>query len=294
VISVKVCLHCEERFDGADWNCPACGRGPSELDDGIFSFTAAVEEESFEASFFDVLESVEEGSFWFRSRNRLVVWALRRFFPDAGRFLEVGCGNGYVLKGISGEMPSVALTGGELFVEGLRIARARMPGVPLLQFDARLVPFDADFDVIGAFDVLEHIEEDDVVLGQLRQALRPGGGLILTVPQHPWLWSAVDEYAHHKRRYARADLVEKVTRAGFEILHTTSFIVALLPILMVSRLWQRRPNAIYDPAADLQLGGLADRTLELVTSAELALTRRGWDWPVGGSILLVGRRPLDS
>jgi SAM-dependent methyltransferase len=263
------------------------------LADGILSFDAVVEEDGFEASFFDELAAVEEGSFWFRSRNRLVVWALRRFFPDARSFLEIGCGNGYVLHGVGAALPTLSLTGAELFVEGLHVARARMPDVPLLQFDARRIPFDADFDVIGAFDVLEHIEEDELVLEQLRQAVRPGGGLLVTVPQHPWLWSRADDYAHHKRRYTRDELIGKVERAGFDVVHTTSFIVALLPVLVASRLWQRRTNPNYDPAADLQLGTLADRILELATSAELALTKRCWRWPFGGSILLVGRRPFD-
>jgi SAM-dependent methyltransferase len=287
-------LHCGKRFAETGWSCPACGRAPSELGDGIVSFAAVVDEDGFEASFFDELSAVEEGSFWFRSRNRLIVWTFRRFFPHADRFLEVGCGNGYVLNGISAELPSLALTGAELFVEGLRVARTRMPEVLLLQFDARHIPFDGAFDVVGAFDVLEHIEEDGVVLEQLRQAVRPGGGMLLTVPQHPWLWSTTDDYAHHKRRYTRDLLVAKVVEAGFEVMHTTSFIVALLPMLIATRLWQRRPNAKYDPTADLQLGRFADRALELVTSAELALTKRGLSWPAGGSILLVARRPLDS
>jgi SAM-dependent methyltransferase len=290
---VKVCLQCSARFESATWTCTTCGSAPSELEGDIISFTAVVEEESFEASFFDELEAVEEGSFWFRSRNRLVVWALRRFFPDAHEFLEIGCGNGYVLQGIGAAQPDLDLTGAELFVEGLRIARSRLPAATFLQLDAREIPFDQAFDSIGAFDVLEHIEEDEAVLEQLRQAIRPGGGLLLTVPQHPWLWSAADEYAHHKRRYRRQELVGKVTAAGFDVVHTTSFIVALLPVLVASRIRQRRPAANYDPTADLRLGRLADRTLELVTSAELALTRRGVSWPVGGSLLLVARRPLE-
>jgi SAM-dependent methyltransferase len=293
-VLVKVCLHCQERFDDIRWRCPACGWTPSELDDGIVSFTAPVEADGFEASFFAELEAVEEGSFWFRSRNRLIVWALGRFFPHARRFLEIGCGNGYVLNGISAKMSGLALAGGELFVDGLRVARARMPEVPLFQFDARHIPFDGAFDAVGAFDVLEHVKEDDVVLEQLRQALYPGGGLLLTVPQHPWLWSTADDYAHHERRYTRDTLVGKVTDAGFEVLHTTSFVVALLPMLMASRLWQHRRNAKYNPTADLQLGRFADRTFELITSAELALTKRGLRWPAGGSILLVARRPFDS
>lgn len=289
---MKVCLNCEARFAGASWTCPVCGAVPSNLHDGILGFTSPAEGESFEAAFFDELAAVEEGSFWFRSRNRLVVWALDRFFPHATALLEVGCGNGFVLQGLRAARPDLTLTGAELFAEGLMIARSRLPGIALLQFDARQMPFDAEFDVIGAFDVLEHIDEDDEVLRQLRQAVQPGGGILLTVPQHPWLWSSADDYAHHKRRYTRDVLVRKVADAGFEVVHVTSFIVALLPLLVASRLRRRRLDASFDPTAELQLGCVADRALECITSAELMLTKRGLRWPVGGSLVLVGRRPL--
>ena len=78
--------------------------------------------------------------------------------------------------------------------------------------DARRIPFEREFDVVGAFDVLEHIVEDEDVLGQMFKATRPGGGLLVTVPQHPFLWSASDEHAMHQRRYSRAELRRKVER----------------------------------------------------------------------------------
>ncbi len=77
----------------------------------------------------------------------------------------------------------------------------------MLQFDACAIPYKAEFDVIGAFDVIEHIEEDTAALTQMYQALKPGGGLLITVPQHRFLWSAVDEMSYHKRRYHRNELI---------------------------------------------------------------------------------------
>lgn len=291
---MKICLSCDARFAQEGWRCPRCGSEPAQLHTGIIGFTSATEGESFEAGFFDELAAVEEGSFWFRSRNRLVVWALGRFFPQATSLLEVGCGNGFVLQGVQAARPDLTLTGAELFPEGLIVARSRLPEIALLQLDARQMPFDSEFDVIGAFDVLEHISEDDEVLRQFRQAVKPGGGILLTVPQHPWLWSSADDYAHHKRRYTRAGLAAMVAAAGFEVIHTTSFIVALLPLLVASRLRRRHLDATFDPIAELQLGRVADRTLEGVTSAELMLTKRGLRWPAGGSLVLVGRRALED
>lgn len=72
------------------------------------------------------------------------------------------------------------------------------------QMDARAIPAEAVFDLIGAFDVIEHIEEDEAALAAIHRALAPGGVAIIAVPQHPWLWSEADDVAHHARRYSRA------------------------------------------------------------------------------------------
>ena len=79
--------------------------------------------------------------------------------------------------------------------------------------DARRIPYEAEFDVIGAFDVIEHIYEDAAVLQQMHRAVRPGGGIIVTVPQHRFLWSKQDEFSCHFRRYTRGELMSKVSCA---------------------------------------------------------------------------------
>jgi len=75
--------------------------------------------------------------------------------------------------------------------------------------DVRRIPFREEFDVIGAFDVLEHVKEDEEVLLQMYQATRKRGGILVTVPHHPFLWSPVDDYARHVRRYKTLELKDK-------------------------------------------------------------------------------------
>ena len=145
------------------------------------------------------------------------------------------------------------VAGSEVFREGLAFAANRMPATELLQMDARKIPFVAEFDVIGAFDVLEHIEEDQEVLQQMHAAVKPGGGIIVTVPQHPWLWSGMDDYSFHKRRYTRAELTNKIKRAGFCPVWTTSFVTLLLPALMISRNRLKRYNENFSPEAEYGL-----------------------------------------
>jgi SAM-dependent methyltransferase len=247
--------------------------------------------EGFDASYFGRLAKLEPGSFWFRSRNRLLCWALKHYFPDAQSFFEIGCGTGFVLTGIRKELPRLTLVGGEVFSAGLSLAADRLPGVDLYQMDARQIPFESEFDAIGAFDVLEHIRDDELVLAQMYRAVRKGGGIILTAPQHSFLWSEVDEYSRHVRRYSMFNLKAKVERAGFKMLRATSFVSLLLPLMLIARLKKRPANTEFDPVAEFKLTALANYVLERVMDVERAMIRLGLSFPVGGSLLLVAKKP---
>jgi hypothetical protein len=85
------------------------------------------------------------------------------------------------------------------------------------------------------------IEENEPVLTALLRALRPGGGVAISVPQHPWLWSSADTQACHVRRYRVGELRAKVQRAGFTLAFETSFVSLLLPEMLASRLHKQRP-----------------------------------------------------
>jgi SAM-dependent methyltransferase len=156
--------------------------------------------------------------------------------------------------------------------------------------DARRMPFEEEFDVIGAFDVLEHIEQDGAVLCEMFRAVRPGGGIMLTVPQHPFLWSRTDEHARHKRRYTRREMIDKVRRAGFGIARATSFVSLLLPAMVVSRAAGRATRRA-DPLPELGIGAGMNAILTRVLAAERALIERGVSFPAGGSLLVVARKP---
>jgi SAM-dependent methyltransferase len=256
----------------------------------LFAPDLGKEIDGYDAGCFARVAALESGNFWFEARNRLLVWALRRYFPDATSFLEIGCGTGFVLSGIRRALPALKLSGAEVFSEGLSYAEARVPGASFLQMDARHIPFEEEFDVIGAFDVLEHIEDDEAVLAEMFRATRRQGGIMLSVPQHPFLWSRVDEYARHKRRYVRSELIAKVRRAGFDLARATSFVSLLLPAMALSRIVggsvRRRP----DPLPELRVGTLTTAVLTSCLHLERSLIELGVSFPAGGSLLVIARK----
>ncbi|MCU7846654.1 MAG: class I SAM-dependent methyltransferase [Candidatus Thiodiazotropha sp. (ex Lucinoma kastoroae)] len=288
---MKICISCNSRFDSSGWECPSCHAFPLILDGfPAFAPTLSEENEGFKVSHFDELAPLEARNFWFRSRNKLIIWALEKYFPGMRSLLEIGCGTGYVLSGIEDAFPTLNLSASDIFISGLEYAKGRVSRSKLLQMDARHIPFDEEFDVIGAFDVLEHISEDNQVLSEMYRAVKPGGGIILTVPQHEFLWSQADSNACHVRRYIARDLKEKVIEAGFTVQRITSFVSLLLPLMMLSRLMQRDLDKDYDQLAELRIGGFANKMLEKILDLERVLIRNGIGFLAGGSLLLIASK----
>ncbi len=289
---MRLCPGCGTVLSAAGWDCGACGYRPQQRA-GFLALAPALaaQSEGFDPALFTDLAALEARNFWFRARNRLIVWALQRQVTAFTDFLEVGCGTGYVLQGVAAAFPDAHLCATEAQTEGLQFAAARVPRAAFLQMDARQMPFDREFDAVGAFDVIEHIAEDEAVLAQMHRALRPGGSLLLTVPQHLFLWSEYDVRAHHVRRYTAGELRQKLARAGYEIVKMTSFVSVLLPLMMLSRLTRRTAAPDYDPLAELRIGAVTNALLERALDAERLLIRAGITLPCGGSLLAVARRP---
>jgi len=193
------------------------------------------------------------------------------------------------LQGLHAALPALKLTASDAAGGGLEIARSRVPAASFIQEDARALDARNAFDVVGAFDVLEHIPEDEAVMAGLFRAARPGGGALITVPQHQWLWSRADDFGHHVRRYRRIEMVEKLRRAGFEIVRATSFISLLLPALAISRWLDARRTTPFD-CREFEVSSTVNAGLSSVLSIERGLIRAGVSWPAGGSLLVVARK----
>lgn len=289
---MKRCLACQADYQAEDWLCPRCGTRPQRIDEVLaFAPALASSNDGLAPDAHHALEQMQDKSFWFRARNRIITDMVRRYFGDARAVMEVGCGTGYVLAALAKTLPQASITGSEIYTNGLGYAAKRLQNrAALFQMDATDLPFTGEFDLIAACDVLEHIEDDRRVLKEMHRALRPGGGLLLTVPQHPALWSASDDLAFHKRRYRRNELGDKVREAGFTVLRDTSFITTLLPLLLLQRLTSGQKKD-YNADAEFTLPGWLDRLLEGAVGIDRMMINLGLSLPAGGSRLVLAERP---
>jgi SAM-dependent methyltransferase len=253
----------------------------------------------YDPAFFDTLIQAEERHFWFRHRNEVieaVTASLVSHLPDGYRVLEFGCGTGNTLRALERACSRGRIVGMDLYHQGLSIARRRV-GCALIQGDAANMPFAGAFDVVAAFDVLEHLAEDERVLRELRRRLNPGGVLIATVPAHMTLWSYADEAAHHCRRYAPERLRDVLGAAGYRVQYLTQFMAPLYPLVWLGRRLaasKARATGGEKPfemlSRELRVVPGWNEVVSLLLKVELPLLRAQKTVPIGTSLLAVATR----
>ncbi|MBC8289251.1 MAG: class I SAM-dependent methyltransferase [Planctomycetes bacterium] len=175
---------------------------------------------------------VEDSSFWFAHRNRIIRNAVAQF-PPAGPVFDIGGGNGIVTR----EIMEAGFPGVLVEPSPAAIRNARKRGINgCVCSTLRDAEFaEGSIPAIGMFDVLEHIENDVEFAAQTNHVLIPGGRLYLTVPAFNCLWSEDDRTAGHFRRYRRREIQTCLERAGFRVLYCTYFFAPLFLPIMVRR-----------------------------------------------------------
>ncbi len=160
---------------------------------------------------------------------------------------------------------------------------------------ALALPFaDGVFDVVSAFDVIEHCDPEDQALAEVRRVLRPGGRLVMSVPAYTWAWSDFDVANGHHRRYTRARAVAAVERAGFTVNRATYGFASVFPMFAAERLARKlRRRRVTGPADIVQVPRLPkplnDGLVAISRLDRMLLGRR--DLPFGSSVFVAATRP---
>lgn len=244
---------------------------------------------------FDLTDKNAQSSFWVSSRNRLFKNFVLNNMSSSGKtsFLEIGCGTGDFIQQIA-QNENLEITGSEIYLKGLLYAKKNLPNVDFIQFDVTQGVVGEKFDIIVAFDVLEHIENDMAALLNINKMLSNQGCLIITVPQHMFLWSQLDEIVKHKRRYSRSELVTKLQKNGFNISYVTSFLFTLFPLMLISRMLDKGQDKTQSEEVALEKRVTFPKALnwvfDLFMRIDEVLIRCGISLPFGGTLVVVARK----
>lgn len=227
----------------------------------------------------------------------LAVQSLVRWLPAAnGVVIDVGCSSGFVLEEIRRALPEAALIGSDYLMAPLEKLGARLPHIPLLQFDLRRCPLpDACVDGVTALNVLEHIDDDRAALANIARILKPGGVAHIEVPAGPDLFDIYDEHLMHHRRYRLSQLVRMAHECGLSMLKATHLGCFVYPMFAAVKKRQRRLLTASPEIKRAEVARQISRTsrskaLAWVMQLELALGRQV-SYPVGIRCVVVLRKP---
>ena len=185
---------------------------------------------------YDRMAEHDSTHWWYRARREVLANIIRHkvTLPPLANILEIGCGTGHNLAMLSGfgTVDAIEIDDHSRDIASKRLGRD-VGASPLPALDGVA---DQSYDLVAILDVLEHVEDDRAALKAIAQRLRPGGTILITVPQYPWMWSGHDVANHHFRRYTKASLRAAIADAGLELDLLRSFNSLLFPLAAADRL----------------------------------------------------------
>jgi SAM-dependent methyltransferase len=181
------------------------------------------------------MAELDDRHWWYRARRQIIADLIRREaqLPNDAQILEIGCGTGHNLSMLSGfgHVEGLELDDEARALSEKRLGRKIMSS-PLPELAG--VP-DRHYDLIGAFDVIEHIDDDVAALASIATKLKPGARFIMTVPAHQWMWTAHDVANHHKRRYSKRRLSQLIENSPMKLERVGYFNSLLFPLAVAER-----------------------------------------------------------
>lgn len=239
--------------------------------------------------------AIERDHWWFRARREIVASVLRAALAPSRsrRILDIGCGTGGMLEMLT-EFGNVC--GADMSPLALAYCRARLGERVELRSGGLPddLPAAVECDVVTAFDVIEHLDDDVAALKRIYQILPPGGLLVCTVPAFQFLWGPHDDLNQHRRRYTSQSLERSLKAAGFQIDRLTYFNTLLFPIVAGVRLIGRAfGGARRPPRSDFFMPpGWMNRILTLFFASEARILKLT-PLPVGVSLMAICYKPSE-
>lgn len=236
-----------------------------------------------------IMHRIEQTYWWFVGKRFLVKSTLKRLSTKGSKqneILDIGCGTGIILKLLERYGNAYGV---ELSEEAIRFLKQRDLNLVVRSDASKSIPFKTNsFSAITCLDVLEHLEDDRILIGEMFRICKPGGYVIVTVPAFESLWSPHDVALHHKRRYTKQQLLRRVRQFNWQILQSSYYNTTLFLPILATRKLRTLLSKNRDAHSDFFIGLPAwlNRTLSLLFVSEIYCLRF-LNFPFGVSLLLI-------
>ena len=222
------------------------------------------------------------GDWWMRGKICIITQLIKNRFEKNIKLCDVGAGAGLMLESLRHEGYNY-LTATDSFGESLELLNKK--GFNPIQTHLPDFHTGKKFDVLLLLDVLEHIDNDDETIYNLKESLNDDGHCIITVPAFQFLWTKKDEDLMHKRRYTKRNLKKLIQKHGFKIEFITYYNFFLFPLAIMYSILNKKKTSIG------RYGFWQNKILYPIFLSEALFLNRGIRFPFGVSLLAIIRKP---
>ena len=238
-----------------------------------------------------IMDEVEGSHWWFVGRRAILETFLRKITaaasgqPSDVRILDVGCGTGANLEMLSqfGKAEGVDVSD-----DALEFCKRK--GLTAQKGLAEKLPFrDESFDITTALDVVEHLDDDVAGLKEMFRVTKKGGHSLIFVPAFMWLWGVQDDISHHRIRYTKKQIIERVELAGFTVERATYANFTFFTPILAGRTLMKVTGLKPESENNVNVSALNGFFGKLLSAERFWL--KNFDFPFGVSIVLTARKP---
>lgn len=237
------------------------------------------------------MEELEKFHWWFAYRQNILKLMLKKYLfnlkKDA-KIVDIGCGTGGNIQLLSEHFENITgIDNNDIAIEYCKnknlknILKAQLPDLNIIE--------DNSVDLILLFDVLEHLEDDKFALSVLKNKLKDGGCVLLTVPAFSFLWSKHDEIFHHKRRYNLKQIKKIFKELDLKIVKASYLYFLLFPVVLIMRLLKQLFKSLATKD-DFKINNklLNSFIINFLSIEEFLLNY--FNYPFGSSILILAEK----
>lgn len=227
-----ICNSCNNQISllltGDSLICSAC-KANYPVKNNIIVFNEKADSIDYNDEIYSILNKIEQKHFWFRHRKQIIIWTLKKIMEQlkGKTVLDIGCGTGFILSSL--EKEGMTTCGIDMHLSALEYSRSHIKG-DLLCGSLNDLPFSHQFDLVLLCDVIEHLTNDITAIGRAIKTIKKDGLMLITVPANPNIWSLIDVFSGHKRRYTKNTLIHAMKESGLSVKFIQYYNIPLLPL----------------------------------------------------------------